>query len=110
MKGLVYKYNVSIQSVPAVAHRLGIARSAPFLGKLLFSFHSLRTIDIGSSRRSVMVSQTISHHNCKKDTFEALGSKYPFGEYRESETGCTKWFKFYIDIADLSFEFIWFLE
>jgi len=54
MNGLVYKYNVSIQSVPAVAHRIGIARSAPFLEKLLFIFYSLRTIDIWGSRGSSM--------------------------------------------------------
>jgi len=30
MNGLVYKYYVFVQSVPAVAHRIRIARSAPF--------------------------------------------------------------------------------
>jgi len=30
MNGLVYKYYVFVQSVQAVAHRIRIARSAPF--------------------------------------------------------------------------------
>lgn len=57
-----------------------------------------------------MTSQTIAYHNCPKADFEALGSKYPFGEYRESSAACTALFKFQIDIGDTSVEFVWFSE